>query len=245
MSKATIMICGESSTGKTQCFFKNKQLGIDGLPPEQTFIISLQKNELPMRGWRKHYSLFSKENPKGNFLISDNINIISNIIKYINANRPDIKYLIIDDFTYLIANEYMRRNKEKSFDKFLDIGNMAFTLLNQCIKDTRDDIYVFITSHSEPQTDPITGMSIAGIKTIGKMLSEKYNIAGLFNYLLFSASELVDTEEGSKINKYFITNSDGSNISKTPQGVFNSIKIPNDAAYIVHCIEDYECGDDE
>ena len=245
MSKATVMICGEAGTGKTQCFFKNKQLDINGLNPAETFIISLQKNELPMRGWRKHFTPFGKDNPKGNFLISDNISVITNIIKYINASRPDIKYLIIDDFTYLIANEYMRRNKEKSYDKFLDIGHMAFTLLNQCIKETRDDMYVFITAHSEPQVDPITGMPVASIKTIGKMLSEKYNIAGLFNYLLFSSSEMLDTNEGQRINKYFITNSDGTTMAKTPQGVFNTIKIPNDAAYIIKCIEDYENGDDE
>lgn len=245
MPRALVCIAGESASGKSQCFFKNKQLGIEGLPPAETFVVSIQKNELPMRGWRKHYSLFSKDNPKGNFLVSDNINVISNIIKYVNANRPDIKYLVVDDMTYLMSNMYFSQLNVKGFDKFNAIGGVIYQLFNQCLKETRDDLYIFITAHTEVVADPISGMPIAKIKTIGKLISEKYNLDGILNYLLFASSEVGGDDSDPVINKYFITQSDGSNTAKTPQGVFNTVKIPNDAAYIIKCIEDYECGDDE
>lgn len=52
MSKA-IVIAGSPAAGKTSSAFPSKELGIKGLNPEETFYITVQKTELPMRGWKK------------------------------------------------------------------------------------------------------------------------------------------------------------------------------------------------
>ena len=96
MSKA-IAICGLPGSGKTSSVFPSKELGIIGLNPEQTFFISVQKTELPMRGWRNKFTNFTKDNPKGNFVKTDQISVIKGLVKYISDTRTDIKYLIIDD----------------------------------------------------------------------------------------------------------------------------------------------------
>ena len=60
MSKA-IAICGLPGSGKTSSVFPSKELGVQGLDPEKTFFISVQKTELPMRGWKKKFTTFTNK----------------------------------------------------------------------------------------------------------------------------------------------------------------------------------------
>ena len=82
---------------KTTSVFPSKELGIIGLNPEETFFISVQKTELPMRGWKKKYIPFTKDNPTGNFVKTDQIMAVKSLIKHISDSRPEIKNVIIDD----------------------------------------------------------------------------------------------------------------------------------------------------
>ena len=84
--------------------------------PEETFFISVQKTELPMRGWKKKYIPFTKDNPTGNFVKTDQIMAVKSLIKHISDSRPEIKNVIIDDFSYMLSNEYFRRIKETGFN---------------------------------------------------------------------------------------------------------------------------------
>lgn len=241
----TIVCVGNTSSGKTSAAFPNKKLGIKGLNPSETFFISVQKNELPMKGWKKKYTLFTKENQNGNLLISDNVNVVNSIINFVSNSRLDIKYLVLDDWSYLASNEYFRRSKEKGFDKFVDFGNIIFSTIQTCLK-ARPDLYIFITCHPEATKNPITGEEMYKIKTIGQTIDSKYTVEGAFNYVLFADSESRETEEETlEVNKYFITQSNGSTTAKTPAGVFDELRIPNDFGYIVDKIEQYENEDDE
>ena len=82
------------------------------------------------------------------------------------------------------------------------------------------------------------------MKSIGKIIDEKFNMEGCFNYVLFAGSEISEQNDGTaKVNKLFFTQSVGSKTAKTPAGVFDELKIPNDLGYIVQKINDYEYGD--
>lgn len=105
-------------------------------------------------------------------------------------------------------------------------------------------MFVFILTHSETVTNAQTGMPMDKMKSIGKLIDEKFTMEGCFNYVLFSGSELSENPDGStKVNKYFITQSDGTNTAKAPAGVFSEIKIPNDLGFIVQKINEYENGE--
>lgn len=241
MSKA-IVIAGTPGAGKTSSAFPSKELGIKGLNPEETFYITVQKTELPMRGWKKYYIPFNKTNPNGNFVKTDQISVIMSLLKHISDNMTSVKNVVIDDFSYMMSNEYFRRLKETGYGKFNDIGNIAFQLIQTALN-SRDDLTVFIMTHSETVTNAQTGLPMDIMKSIGKLVTEKFNMEGCFNYVLFANSEIVDGENGPRINKYFITQSDGTNTAKTPIGVFDSVKIPNDLGYILDKINEYENGD--
>lgn len=209
MSNTSIII-GESGTGKST--------SIRNLDPTETFIINVLNKPLPFRGYKNKYTRVSSDGMTGNYYSSDNYDHIEIVIKKIDSKRPDIKTLIIDDFQYLMGNEFMRRALERGYDKFSEIGKHAHDLL-RLLPVLREDLDVFVLTHSEPNEN-----GKMQIKTIGKMLNEKITIEGMFSMVL--QTELMDG------NYNFITQGDARHIAKSPMGMFDSKNIPNDLAYV-------------
>ena len=93
-----IAIVGESGVGKSTSILKNEELGIIGLPPEETFIISVANKGLPTKGWKKVYKPFHPtENPNGNWYASDKSANIRNALNRVNTSMPHIKYTVLAD----------------------------------------------------------------------------------------------------------------------------------------------------
>ena len=67
-----IAIVGESGVGKSTSILGNDGLGIKGLNPKETFIISVTGQGLPTKGWKNHYKEFHPtNNPEGNWYTTD------------------------------------------------------------------------------------------------------------------------------------------------------------------------------
>jgi len=204
------LIIGESGTGKST--------SIRNLDPAETFIINIIDKPLPFRGYRKKYIGMSTDWTTGNYCATDDYAKIIKAANFISTKRQDIKTIIIDDFQFVMTNEFMRRCMERGFDKFSEIGNHAWSILNT-LKSLREDIDCFILSHSE--MDESGRMKV---KTIGKLLSEKYGMEAAVSMLL--QTEIND-------GKYcFITQGDARHIAKSPMGMFEERTIPNDLAFV-------------
>ena len=108
------------------------------------------------------YIKLENEN-NGNYYASDDHNTILRLVNYVNTKRPEIKNLIIDDWQYTMANAFMRRAMEKSYDKFSEIGKNAWEIIRTLVC-TRKDLTCFVLTHSE--TD---NAGKEKVKTIGKM----------------------------------------------------------------------------
>jgi len=206
----TSLIIGESGTGKST--------SIRNLEPKETFIINVLNKPLPFRGYKKNYSMVSVDGATGNYYASNKYQNIEIVIKKINTKRPDIKTLIIDDFQYLMANEFMSRALERGYDKFSEIGKHAYDLL-ELLPSLREDLDVFVLTHSE-----LSDSGKMKIKTIGKMLDEKVTIEGMYAMVL--QTELTDGSYN------FITQGDARHIAKSPMGMFDTRNIPNDLAFV-------------
>ncbi len=113
-------------------------------------------------------------------MVSDNPQFIINVIN--GSKRPII---IIDDFQYVMANEFMRRSSEKSFDKFTEIGRNAWDVFNAAIN-AHDHKRVYLLSHTEEDAQGKTK-----IKTIGKMLDEKITLEGIEVLMVNMVCEVV------------------------------------------------------
>lgn len=211
-----VLIIGESGTGKSS--------SIETLNPKETFVINITPKPLPFRNFRKVYTPQSKE-VEGNYFSTDDFSKIESVIEYIDNKRPDIKNIIIDDFQYLMANEYMRRADENGFKKFSDIAQNTTRVLS-ALQKCRENITGFILSHNE-----IDENGKSKCKTIGNMLDKYFDVHGLCTIIFH-------TINGDGQYK-FLTQTDGARIAKSPRGMFEERLIDNDLGAIRKAIDDY------
>jgi len=221
-----ILIIGESGSGKST--------SLEKLDPKSTFLINVAKKPMPFRSWKKSYSLLTKENQSGNYIATDNAPTIVATLKHVDEKMPHIKTVIIDDFQYVMSNEFMRRANEKGFDKFTEIGLHAWEIANAG-KNMRDDITFIMIGHAEAATD-LQGNRKLKFKTIGKLVDDKVNMEGMFTIVLFTD---VERDANGDIKHYFVTQSDGTTTGKTPKGMFDDLKIPNDINQVIKTINKY------
>ena len=221
-----ILIIGESGSGKST--------SLENLDPKSTFIVNVAKKPMPFRGWKGNYKKLSKDTPTGNYIESDNHATIVQTMKHINDKMPHIKTVVVDDFQYLMANEYMRRANERGFDKFTDIATHAWEVANTG-KNLRDDITFVMIGHAEQSMD-LQGNRRLKFKTVGKLVDNVITMEGMFTVVLFTHVG-IDVEGNTSYN--FITQSDGTTTAKSPRGMFNDLHIPNDISQVVSKVTEY------
>lgn len=207
MSIATLIL-GQSGTGKST--------SLRNLNPADVLLIQSIRKPLPFRS--KEWKELSKDG--GSIFVSDDSDTIIKIME--KSKRPII---IIDDFQYIMGNEFMRRCSEKGYDKFTEIGKKAWDIFNKASQ-LSSDKRVYIMSHSDESDSGKTKM-----KTIGKMLDDKITMEGMVS-LCFQTTVVNGQYK-------FITNNDGNNTAKTPIDMFDSEHIDNDLNAIDKVICEY------
>jgi|32_taG_2_1085360.scaffolds.fasta_scaffold01372_15 hypothetical protein len=217
-------IVGQSGTGKST--------SIETLNPKETVIINVSNKPLPFKGWKSNYTQ-GKLSEGANYISTDVAATIVQALKYISDNRPEIKYVIIDDLQYLMSFEFMAKAKEKGFEKFTDIGKNTFDVLNAS-RQLRDDLIIFAIYHEESTSENFNPKR--KIKTIGKLLDDKITLEGLFTIVFFTE---VKIEEDQKPHYYFVTQTDGVTTAKSPRGMFDELLIPNDLSFVSTKINEY------
>lgn len=213
MSIATLII-GESGTGKST--------SLRNLDPAQTLLIQAVKKPLPFRstGWKP-----VAKGQEGSVYVTDSS------VHIVNAMQKTTKEIIvIDDFQYVLANEFMRRVTDNeqgnsAFAKYNEIARHAWDIL-MAASSLPDYKRVYILSHTS--TDDFGKTKI---KTIGKLLDEKIVMEGLVTIVL---------RTGVTNGEYtFSTKNNGQDTVKSPLGLFESDLIENDLAQVDDAITSY------
>ena len=227
MAAETIAIVGESGTGKST--------SLRNLNPETTFIISTTGKPLPFRAWKKKYIPIKIEgkNVSGNYYVSSKWDQILKILQIIDKMMPHIKQVIIDDFQYVLSYEFVDRATEVGYTKFSELAQHAMEILRYSEKMREDCKMIFLT-HSENVGDNVNPKYV--IKTVGKLLSEKVTLEGLFTYIFFTK---VNEGDSGRMEYKLITNNDGSCVAKTSLGMFEDLEIDNDLDEIIKVIDAY------
>jgi hypothetical protein len=236
MNSTLVGIVGPAGSGKSTSFFPEPKLGIVGLDPKQTFIINVSGKPFPFKGWRNVYIPMTKETPLGNYFNTEDAGTIVQTMIHVSTKRPEIKNIIIDDFQYLLAFEFVEKAMTKGYDKFSEIAMHCMQVLNTGRK-LRGDIKTFVLAHSEDQEVGF-GNIVKKIKTVGRMVDEKIELPGLFTVLLFTRTTWNDTNK--TLSYEFVTNQDNIYPAKSPFGMFNDLYIPNDLGLVARCIDEYE-----
>ena len=214
MSIAT-MILGQSGTGKTT--------SLRNLNPSDVLLIQAVKKPLPFRS--KEWVPSTKGNPAGSILVTDNAQTIVGAMQ-----RTAKPIIVIDDFQYILANEFMRRVLDNetgnaAFAKYNEIARNAWDIL-MCAGKLADATRVYILAHTQEDD---SGRIKA--KTIGKLLDEKITIEGLLTIVMRTA-----VINGQYL---FSTQNNGLDTVKTPMGMFEDEHIPNDLAVVDAAIQDF------
>lgn len=205
-----------------------------------TLFVIYKTKPLPFRAWKKKYIPIKIEgkNVSGNYYVSSKWDQILKILQIIDKMMPHIKQVIIDDFQYVLSYEFVDRATEVGYTKFSELAQHAMEILRYSEKMREDCKMIFLT-HSENVGDNVNPKFV--IKTVGKLLSEKVTLEGLFTYIFFTK---VSEGDSGRMEYKLITNNDGTCVAKTSFGMFEDLEIDNDLEKIIEVIDDYNEGEE-
>lgn len=201
-------LLGRSGSGKS--------FSMRNFLPEELGVVNVQGKILPFKGSGKFDTKHTDDSAE--------------IVKTIKEMAKKYKSIVVDDFQYVMANEFMRRSDEKGWDKYTDIARHAWDVAD-CVKDLPADVIVYVMCHTDMDSD-----GNEKLKTIGKMLDEKIVMEGMSTIVL---------KTGVTDGHYmFFTQNNGKDTTKSPAGMFPAYAIDNDLKYVDQKIRSYyEIGD--
>ena len=158
--------------------------------------------------------------------MSDDYQIVFKALKSAPA-----KSIVIDDAGYLITNYFMKNHSTQGkgkdiYNMYNIMGDNFWSVLDYIANKMPDDKIVYIIMHED-----IDDYGNIHTKTIGKLLDDKVCIEGMCSIVLRCVNNLSEHK--------FITQSDGTAISKSPEDMFEDIEIPNDLLYVDNRIREY------
>ena len=181
-------------------------------PTHQLAVINVQGKILPFKGSGKIQALREDRSER----------IVNMLEDFAIRGYTSI---VIDDYQYVMANEFMRRSAEKGYDKFTEIGRHAWDIANK-VTELPNNVIVYIMCHIDRDDD-----GNEKIKTIGKLLDEKICLEGMSTIVLkTNVTDGVYT---------FLTQNNGKDTVKSPAGMFPSYAIDNDLYYVDQKIRNY------
>ena len=198
-----VYVLGRTGTGKS--------FSMKNFPSDKLAVINVESKILPFRGSAKIETTNTDDSEK--------------ILKALEIYSKDYKSIVIDDFQYLMSNEFMRRATEKGYDKFTEIAAHAWDIPNK-VKDLPNDVIVYIMCHTDVDSE-----GTERLKTIGKLLDEKIYLEGMSTIVLKTV-----VSDG----KYtFTTQNNGKDTVKSPADMFPGYQIDNDLWYVDQKIREY------
>ena len=199
-----VLIMGESGSGKSA--------SLRNFAPNEISVFNVTNKPLPFKQGKTKI-------PKiDNATYTDIANALAN---------PNKRAYVIDDAGYLLSFEMFKRANETGYSKFTDMAKNFFDMLDFINTKLPNDIIVYITMHTEDDSE----MHRVKVKTIGKMLDQNLKIEGLFSIVL----RAVQTEDGYK----FVTRDDMVSTAKSPIGMWEEDMIDNDLKEVDRTIREY------
>ena len=199
MNSVPILLIGQSGSGKST--------SMRNFTKEEIAVVNVLGKPLPFKSDIKAPKLDNYEQ----------------ILKAIAGTKK--KTIVIDDANYLITNEFMGKSSVKGFDKYNEMGNNFFNLING-IKNIEGGKSVYLIMHED--TDENGNIKP---KTIGKLLDDKVNIQGMFTICIRSMYD--------NGNYVFRLKTNGQDCVKTPFGMFDKETMENDLKEFDKVVRDY------
>lgn len=190
-----------------------KSRSLKGFSREDILLVNVIGKPLPFRGDFKYT------------LKSDSYQMIQKAL----ANCPALS-AVIDDAGYLLTNRFMKGHSltgqgSSVYDLYNDIADKFWELIRFVSNEMPPENVVYLLMHEDT-----SDYGSVKLKTIGKLLDEKVCIEGMVTVALRCMTD------GKR--HYFRTQSDGFDISKSPEGMF-PLEIDNDLKHVDDTIRSY------
>lgn len=221
MSSKLIAIVGPTGSGKST--------SIKNLDSKETYIINIARKELPFKGADKLYNEELK-----NYAEMDDALLVVKRLQQISEKAPHIKNVILEDSNYIMGFNMVKKATETGYTKFSIMAKDMVTLLTEARK-LRSDLKIFYFSHPEEIMDDGSIVSYK-MKTAGKMIDNQIVLEGLFSIALYTH---VGEDNQGNTSYEFVTNRWNKYPAKSPSGMFDEIRIPNDLAIVCKYIDEY------
>lgn len=211
-----VCIAGESGTGKTT--------SMRNLDPQTTLYIDCDKKGLSWKGWKKD---FNKQNK--NYLVTDFPQVALQALRKVNEqeNMKHIKVIVVDTINGLMVADEMRRAKEKGYDKWQDLAQSIYDLIDYSLT-MRDDVTIVFVAHTQTDHDE-NGYMFTRIKTSGRKLA-KITLESKFSTVLLS--KCVD-------GRYVFETQANLSTAKSPMGAFADREIDNDITAAIEALQEF------
>lgn len=205
-----ITVYGESGSGKSH---STKGILEQRRDDFEVLYVNVCNKRLPFKGQFK-YSLKTMD--------------VRVIMDQIKRMPPNVKVIIIDDLTYVMTDMFMKGHTgNDQFKLYNQIADNMYGLFGFLKNQVPDDVTVYLILHED-----MDDMGTTKLLTLGKLLSQKVKLEGLVTVCL----RCMATKDGRHI---FRTQNNGSDITKSPEGMFESDEIPNDLALVDKAVRDY------
>lgn len=204
-----VIIYGKSGSGKSR--------SLKNFAKDEIALINVEGKDLPFKG-------------KGFDLTMNEVSFASVAIQALKKLPENIKTIVIDDAGYLMSHYFMANHRNMKgnaqFDMYNQIGDDMCELV-KAIKAMPRDVIVYLIFHED--TNEQTGET--KIFTIGKLLDQKANLVGMVTICLRCMS--------SEGKHFFRTVTDGSDVTKAPEEMFEADEIENDLKAVDGAIRKY------
>lgn len=192
-----------------------KSRSLKNFGEDEIFYINVENKPLPFRKKFKYE------------IASQNVGPIIDGIK--KMETVGIKTAVIDDAGYLQTEYFMKHHRSKqgnaSFEMYDEMADQIYHLI-VTIRELPKDAIVYILFHED-----VNENNDIGIKTIGKLLDRKVCLEGMCTVVLRCMSD------GKK--HYFSTKTNGKDIAKSPEDLFQSEEIDNDLKAVDTAIREF------
>lgn len=190
-----------------------KSRSLKNFSEDEIFFINVEKKMLPFRKKFK-YELRS-DDP---MLIMEQL-----------AKMPT-KVAVIDDTTFIMTNMFMRGHRNmkgnQQFELYNNIADGIWHMYEFVKNNLPQDVIVYFIHHEDSDDFGQTR-----IKTIGKLLDSKVCIEGIVTICIRCMSK-----DGKH---YFKVSTDGNDLSKSPEDMFQEEEFDNDLKLVDSTIREY------
>lgn len=165
------LILAKSGFGKSTSIGEIPELGLKGLDPKTTYLISCVNKPLPFRGASSKYRITTfQEYKKGNRVITNEAKEVAELITILADSKSPYTNIVLDDMNYVSQDFYMKNAMKGGWDTPKQIG-YGMGLIFDAINKVPENKNIICLAHYEEYKDK-NGDSISyRYKSTGNMVA--------------------------------------------------------------------------